>query len=274
MYPELLDAYYAMGIRYIATRSIGYDHIDLAYAHKLGMRITNVTYSPDSVSNYTIMLILMAIRKLPFIMRKAALQDFSLKGKCGLELKDCTVGIIGTGKIGRRVIEHLSGFGCRILAYDICENEDCRRYAEYTDLETIYREADIISLHVPGLPENLHMIDEDAIAKMKDGVVLVNAARGMLIDSKAMIAGLESGKIGFAALDTIENEAGLCYLNRELDILEPHHHDRAVLSAFPNVIVSPHMAFYTNHAVQDMVENAVRGLVACHEGGENPFEVK
>lgn len=274
MYPEILDAYYREGVRYIATRSIGYDHIDIAYAHKIGMRITNVSYSPDSVSNYTIMLMLMACRKMPFIMAKAKVQDFSLKGKTGIELCDATVGVIGTGRIGRRVVQHLSGFGCRILAYDLYENEEVRRYAAYTDLDTIYREADIITLHVPGLPENTHMIDETAIGKMKDGVILINAARGLLIDTEAMIAGLESGKIGFAALDTIEHEAGLYYLNRELDILDSHHHDRAILSAFPNVIVSPHMAFYTESAVRDMVENSLRGLLACHEGGENPFEVK
>ena len=274
MTPELLDLYYSMGIRAIATRSIGYDHIDLAYAHKIGMKITNVSYTPDSVANYTIMLMLMACRKMPFIMEKAKVQDFSLRGKTGIELSECTVGIIGTGRIGRRILKHLSGFGCRLLAYDLYESEEAKQYAEYVSLDEIYAQSDIISLHVPGLPENYHMIDAAAIAKMKDGVILVNAARGLLVDTQAMIAGIESGKIGFAALDTIEHEAGLYYLNRELDTLDASHHDRAVLSSFSNVIVSPHMAFYTERAVQDMVENSLRGLAACYAGGENPYEVR
>ena len=272
MYPAILDRMHENGVKYLATRSVGYDHIDVNYAHSLGMKVTNVSYSPESVANYTIMMMLMACRKMTYIIDKAKVQDFSLKGKTGKEISDCTIGIIGTGRIGRTVVRHLSGFGCRLLAYDIVESESVKQYAQYTDLETIYRECDIISLHVPGLEENYHMINKDTFAKMKDGVILINAARGMLINTNDMIEALESGKIGYAALDTIENEAGLYYLNRETDILA--NHDRAILSAFPNVLVSPHMAFYTERSVQDMVENAVRGLVACEQGGENPFEVR
>ena len=224
------------------------------------------------MADYTVMLLLMSIRKAKQILQRTNIQDYTLKGNLGRELKDMTVGVIGTGRIGRTVVRHLSGFGCRLLAYDIVESESVKQYAQYTDLETIYRECDIISLHVPGLEENYHMINKDTFAKMKDGVILINAARGMLINTNDMIEALESGKIGYAALDTIENEAGLYYLNRETDILA--NHDRAILSAFPNVLVSPHMAFYTERSVQDMVENAVRGLVACEQGGENPFEVR
>ena len=272
MTPKVLDRLHALGVRYIATRSIGYDHIDVRYANSLGMKITNVSYSPESVANYTIMMMLMACRKMPYIMEKARLQDFGLKGKAGKELSDCTIGVIGTGRIGHTLIRHLSGFGCRLLAYDIAENEEVKQYAEYTDLDRIYRESDIITLHVPGLEANYHMIGDEKFAKMKDGVILINAARGMLVDTDALIAALESGKVGFAALDTIEHESGLYYLNREGDILD--NHDRAILEAFPNVMVSPHMAFYTERSVRDMVENAVRGLLACEQDAPNPFEVK
>ena len=271
MYPELLDRFYALGVRYIATRSIGVDHIDVAYAKKLGMGISHVTYSANSVANYTIMLMLMACRNVPYILEKSRLQDFSLKGKMGRELSRCTVGVVGTGKIGETVIRHLSSFGCRLLAYDIYQKESLHGLAEYVPLEQLYAESDVITLHVPGTAENLHMIDAAAIGKMKDGVILVNAARGLLIDTGAMIAALESGKIGFAALDTIEQEAGLYYLNREGDILS--NHDRAVLGAFPNVILSPHMAFYTEEAVADMVRNAVIGLIHFAKGEENPLAV-
>lgn len=272
MNPEILDRFYSLGVRYLATRSIGYDHIDMKYAKKLGIRVTHVSYSPESVANYTIMMMLMACRKMTYIMDKARLQDFGLKGKAGKELSDCTVGIIGTGRIGRTVIKHLSGFGCRLLAYDIAENESVKQYAEYTEPDRIYREADIISLHVPGLEENYHMINRETFGKMKDGVILINAARGLLINTDDLIEALENGKVGYAALDTIENEGGLYYLNRETDILA--NHDRAILSSFPNVLVSPHMAFYTERSVRDMVENAVKGLLACESGGANPYEVQ
>ena len=271
MYPALLDRYYELGVRFIATRSIGYDHIDMAHAAKLGIRVSNVSYTPDAVANYTIMMMLMACRNMQYIMDKARLQDYSLKGKLGIELSRCTVGIIGAGRIGERVIRHLSGFGCRMLAYDVFEKESVKELAEYRSLDEIYAESDIISLHAPGLPENTHMIGEEAFAKMKDGVIFVNAARGLLVDTKAMIAAIESGKVGYAALDTIENENGLCYLNREGDILS--NTDRAILLSFPNVLLSPHMAFYTGEAVSDMVKNAVLGLMYFQKGEKNPFEV-
>lgn len=271
MYPEILDRFYEVGVKYIATRSIGYDHIDSSYLKKLGMRASHVTYSPNSVANYTIMLILMACRNMPYIMKKAELKDFSLQGKMGKELSLSTVGIIGTGNIGKAVAKHLSGFGCKLLAYDLYPNDETAKYATYTDLETIYRESDIITLHVPGMDANYHMINDETIAKMKDDVIIVNAARGMLIDNQALIRGLESGKVGFAALDTFENEQGLYYLNLEREQIT--NHDRALLMSFPNVILSPHMAFYTGEAVSDMVGNAMKGLLAFEKEGKNPFEI-
>lgn len=271
MYPELLDRFAGMGIKYISTRSIGYDHIDLAHAKNLGMRIAHVTYSPNSVANYTIMLMLMATRNMPFIMKQADNQNFALQGKMGRELSLSTVGIIGTGRIGETVARHLSGFGCRMLAYDIYPKENLKGIVEYVDLDTLYARSDIITLHAPGLPENHHMIDGAAIAKMKDGVILVNAARGSLINTQALIAALENKKVGFAALDTFEAESGLYYLNFEQDIMA--NRDRAILKTFPNVILSPHMAFYTEQSVSDMVENSIRGLLDLEMAGKSPLEV-
>lgn len=272
MYPEILDRFHEIGVKYIATRSIGYDHIDVAYAHKLGMKICHVTYSPNSVANYTIMMMLMACRKIDYIMQKANLQDFSLKGKIGKELSLCTVGVVGTGQIGEAVIRHLSGFGCKILAYDLYQKESLKEIVEYVDLDTLYHKSDIVTLHVPGFDENYHMIDQESIQKMKDGVIFINAARGMLVDTEALIEGLESGKIAYAALDTFENERGLYYLDFERELLK--NRDFQMLKAMPNVMLSPHMAFYTDQAVSDMVGNAVKGLLLCETEEVNPFEVK
>ena len=268
---QMLAAWKDMGIKCITTRTVGYDHIDIQAAKALGLTVCNAPYPPNSVANYTIMLMLMCCRRVTHILKRSELQDYSLMGKMGMELSNCTVGIVGTGKIGRTVIAHLKGFGCRILAHDLYQSEELKGLAEYTDLPTIYAECDIISLHMPSTAENFHMIDEAALAKMKDGVILINTARGSLIDSQAMIAALESGKIGAAGLDVIENETSLYYYNfcgKPMD-----NKELALLRSFPNVIVTPHTAFYTDEAVEHMVKNSLAGCLHALHGEENPFQV-
>lgn len=267
----MLDAFDRIGIRCISSRTIGYDHIDTAYAHSLGMGVTHVTYNPASVADYTVMLMLMGCRKMKHIMERAAIQDYTLKGKIGRELSDCTVGVIGTGRIGSMVVKHLTGFGCRVLAYDIYENEETKGMAEYVSLDTLLRQSDVITLHAPATEENYHMIDENAVSKMKDGVMIINCARGALIDTDALIAGIENGKVGFAGLDVVEHESGLYYFNR---MGEPLNNPKlAILRSYSNVIVTPHTAFYTDAAVSDMAENSIIGAMKFMNGEENPFAV-
>lgn len=269
---QLLDAFHAIGVRYLATRTIGYEHIDVAHAYKLGMRVAHAPYPPEGVANYAIMLMLMAQRKVKLIARESLAQDFTLRGKMGQDLSSSTVGVIGTGNIGATVIRHLTGFGCRILAYDPYPNHDLDGLATYVELDDLLEQADVITLHAPGSKENRHMLGPNAFAKMKPGVVIVNAARGMLIDTKALLDAVESGKVGAAALDTIENEAGLYYLDRSRDVLP--NRDRAVLEALPNVIVSPHMAFYTQEDVAAMIHNATSALMAFERDEDTPYEVR
>lgn len=271
---EVLKAWKEDGIKVVSTRTVGFDHIDCKAAKALSMPVCNVTYPPKGVANYTIMLMLMCCRKVVHILERAAIQDFTLPGKIGVELSNCTVGIIGTGKIGRTVLEHLKGFGCKLLAYDLYPSDAVKEMAEYVDLETLYRKCDIISLHMPSTDENFHMINENALSKMKDGVILINTARGNLIDSKAMIAALKSGKIGAAGLDVIEDEFGLYYydyIGKPMD-----NEELAVLKSFPNVIVTPHTAFYTVEAVDHMVKNSILGCmyeVEPKNQEKNPFRV-
>lgn len=269
---ELLDAFWAQGVRYLSTRTIGYEHIDVAHARELGMRVANAPYPPEGVANYAIMLLLMAQRKVKLLARHSIAQDFGLHGKLGKDISTSTVGVIGTGRIGSTVVRHLSGFGCSILAYDPYPNKKVEKYATYVDLDTLLAQADAITLHAPGLAENYHMLDSAAFAKMKDGVVLVNAARGMLVDTEALVAAVESGKVGAAALDTIENEADLYYRDLSRDVLP--NRDRSVLMAFPNVIVSPHMAFYTAEDVRAMIFNSASALLAFSREEDTPFEVR
>ncbi|MCQ2578976.1 MAG: D-isomer specific 2-hydroxyacid dehydrogenase family protein [Treponema sp.] len=268
---EMLDALKANGIKAVSTRSIGYDHIDTDYAQSIGIKVCNVSYSPNSVANYTIMMMLMACRKIDYIMKKCALQDFSLRGNQGKEISLCTVGVVGTGRIGEELVKHLSGFGCKILAYDIFQKDEVKKYAQYVSLEELYAQSDIVTLHVPGLPENHHMINDITLSLMKDGVILVNAARGLLVDTDALVRALESGKVGFAALDTFENERGLFYLDFKDKLLQ--NRDFHLLSGMPNVMLSPHMAFYTDQAVSDMVGNSIRGIQSALKGEESPFVV-
>ncbi len=268
---ELLEGLRENGVRYLVTRTIGYDHIDMEAAKELGITVANAPYGPHGVADYAVMMILMSIRKMKRIIERTNIQDYSLKGIQGRELKDLTVGVIGTGRIGETVIQNLSGFGCGLIAYDIFEKEEVRKYAEYVSLEEMWKRADVITLHAPLTSDNHHMIGEDSIAQMKDGVVIVNTARGGLIDSQALIAGIESGKIGAAGLDVVENEFGLYYYDRKSDVLD--NRELAILRGFPNVTVTHHMAFYTDDCVETVVRDSLTGCRLFLEGKENPWRV-
>ena len=267
----LIRAFRDNGVEYITTRTIGYDHIDLEAAKACGIKVGNAPYGPNGVADYTVMLILMAIRKMGAILSRTALQDYTLAGLNGRELKDLTVGVIGTGRIGATVVRSLSGFGCRVLAYDLYEKEEVKQYAEYVPLAGIWQDADVITLHTPLTDDNYHLIGADTIAQMKDGVVIVNTARGALIDSEAFITAIENGKIGAAGLDVVENEFDLYYYDHKSDILK--NRELALLRSFPNVIVSHHMAFYTKNYVETVVKDSLKSCKLYMEGNENPWEV-
>lgn len=253
-----LEAFRKVGVRFVSTRTIGFDHIDMNYAKELGIGVGNVSYSPNSVAEYTVMLILMANRRLKTIMARGLGQDYSLKGVRGTELRKQTVGVVGTGQIGRNVIHNLSGFGCNIIAYDKYENDEVKQYAGYVSMDELLAKADVITFHIPGNDDNYHMIDKTAFGKMKDGVTIINTARGTLIDTKALIDAVECGKVGAAALDVVENEQAVYYKDYKYKTV--NHRDMAILNSFPNVIMTPHTAFFTDMAVSDMVEHSI---VSC-----------
>lgn len=268
---ELVEKFHELGVRMISTRTIGYDHVDLKRARELGVHVGNATYSPNCVADYAVMLMLMSIRKMKRIMQRAEINDFSLQGIQGRELPNFTVGVIGTGRIGQAVLRNLSGFGCKLYAHDLYENETAKKYAEYVPLEELYEKCDLISLHMPLTEDNFHMINEESIGKMRDGVVLINTARGGLIDTRALIDGIERGKIGSVGLDVIENEFGMYYFDRKSDILDKR--DLYILRGYPNVIVTPHMAFYTDQAISDMVKHSLQSCLLEYEGKEDPWRV-
>lgn len=268
---DMLERFYNVGVRYIATRSIGVDHINVEKAKELGMGISHVSYAPETVADYAIMLMLMCCRKICPILERAKMQDYTLKGKMGKDLSDCTVGVIGTGQIGKTVIKHLSSFGCNILAYDLYPNKECASHAQYVSLEELYKKSDIITLHAPSTDENYHMLNRETFALMKEDVIIINTARGALIDTDALIEALESRKVGHAALDVLEHETGLYYTNRVGDII--NNRTMAILRSFPNVILSPHTAFYTRKVVQDMAYKSIKSVHDMINHVENPLVI-
>ncbi len=268
---DLIKKLHAMNLKIIATRTVGFDHIDLQAAEEYGIRVSNAAYAPDSVADFTIMLMLMCVRKMKTMLERTQIQDFSLEGLQGSIFSKKKIGIIGTGRIGQTVIRHLSGFGNEILSYSLKEEPGLKGLTTYVSFETLLKESDIISLHLPASEENVHLIDAETLAKMKKGVILINTARGTLLDTQAVIENVENGKIGALALDVIENETGIYYSDFISQVLT--NREILLLKSFPNVIVTPHMAFYTDSAVEEMVYASLKGslLEAKHE--KNPWRI-
>ena len=266
---ELIKLWKEAGVRHISTRTIGFDHVDTEAAGRHGMAVRNVTYSTGSVADYTVMLILMALRRMKSIIKRAEGMDYSLKGNIGKEIADLTVGVVGTGKIGRHVMRNRSGFGCETLAYDPFEKEEAKQYGTYCPLDELFVRSDVITFHTPATESRFHMVNAESIQKMKDGVIIVNTARGSIIDTPVFIQALESGKIGAAALDVIENELGIFYGDYKYQVIG--HREMSILKDLPNVLMLPHMAFYTEQAVSDMVEHSIAHIVN-HDGNIVPYQ--
>ncbi len=267
-----LKGFYELGVRYVSTRTVGYDHIDIEKAQEIGMGIGNATYAPSSVAEYTMMLMLMATRRSAHILEAYKRQDYSLKeSKLGQLVQPKTVGVVGTGRIGTEVVKILSGFGCEVLACDPFENESVKSYAEYVSLETLIKRSDVITLHAPSIAENRHLINADTLNKMKDGVILINTARGDLINTDDLIDALDRGKIGFAALDVLEGETPVYYKSFEGQAVPLRHIDR--LSQYENVLLTPHTAFFTEEAIDEMARNSVLSCVLERRGEENPWKI-
>lgn len=251
-------------IKYIVTRSAGYDHLDLKAIKKYGMHAANVPrYSPNAISEYVCMAILMIIRKMQTQQMMIKQHDFTLNGVCGRELRSLTVGIIGTGRIGFETLKIMSAFTKKIYLNDLYEKAEAREYGTYTDLDSLYKNCDIIIYHCPMTNENFHMVNSKSIAKMKDGVILINPARGGLWNYEDVLNGLKSKKIAGAVFDVYENEKD--YLRK----ISPDNINSVVreLIARNDVIYTAHSAFYTDTAIENMIQSAVDNLLQyCNKG--------
>jgi D-specific alpha-keto acid dehydrogenase len=239
------------GVRYLSTRSIGNNHIDMRFAERVGICVESVTYSPDSVADYTLMLMLMVVRHAKSVICRADTHDFRLSDVRGKELRDLTVGVVGTGRIGSAVVDRLRGFGCRVLTHD----NRPRDLAGHVPLDELLQQSDIVTLHTPLTADTRHLLDRRRIERMKRGAFIVNTGRGALLETEALVSALGNARLGGAALDVLEGEEGIFYSDFRN---KPVRSELLLqLQAMPNVIISPHTAYYTDHAVTDMVENTL-----------------
>lgn len=268
-----LAALAELGVEHIALRCAGFNQVDLGAAERLGLTVVRVpAYSPHAVAEHAIALILTLNRKIHRAYARTREGNFALDGLVGFDLNGRTVGVIGTGRIGAVLTQILRGFGCRVLAYDLVENPDCLAAgAVYTDLDQLWQEAQIISLHCPLTPQTHHLVNREAIAKMQPGTMLINTSRGGLVDTQAVIEGLKLKRIGALGLDVYELEEPLFFQDHSTEIIHDDVFQR--LLTFPNVVITGHQAFLTDTALHNIAETTLRNLTDLEQGRACPNQL-
>lgn len=255
------------GVKLIALRSAGYDHVDLMAAKKNNITVVRVPqYSPEAVAEFATALLLSLTRKIPLAFQKSAIHDYSLTGLLGTNLHEKKVGILGGGLIGTAFAKIMLGFGAQVRIYDPNLSATCYQQSlniTKVSMEQVITESDIISLHTPLTSETQHLINDDTIGKMKKSVILINTGRGGLIDTAALIRGLESKKIGAAGLDVYENERGLFFSDHSHEAINDPLLIK--LQSFPNVIITGHIAFFSQEAINNIAQTTIQNI----DGFEN-----
>lgn len=265
---DVIDRLEELGVRVLALRCAGFNNVDMKYAHGRLHVLRVPAYSPYAVAEHTMALLLTSIRRIHKAYIRSRDFNFSLSGLTGFDLHGKTVGVIGTGRIGRVFIDICHGFGMKVLAYDKfpapgLDNGDTVRYVE---LDELFAKSDVISLHCPLTEDTYHIIDERALKKCKRGVVVLNTSRGALVDAEALLAGIKSRKVGAACLDVYEEESDLFFEDNSGHILEDD--TLARLISMPNVIVTSHQAFLTEEALENIAETTVKNLHQFFKNGQ------
>ncbi|MDF7823217.1 2-hydroxyacid dehydrogenase [Pontiellaceae bacterium B12227] len=265
---SVLIALAAQGTRLIALRCAGFNNVDIISAKELGINVVRVpAYSPYAVAEHTVGLMLALNRKVYWANSRVKEGNFSLDGLLGFDMRNRTVGLVGTGKIGECVASILNGFGCNIIAYDKYQNKACLEMGvKYVERDELFAQSDIISLHCPLFTETHHLVNHDSIAKMKKGVMIINTSRGALIDSKAAIEGLKSHKIGYLGIDVYEEEEELFFEDKTFEIRTDDVFAR--LTTFPNVVITGHQAYFTEEAVAAIAQTTLQNITAYENGEE------
>ncbi len=264
-----LEIFAALGVKLLALRCAGYNNVDLPAARALRLAVVRVpAYSPHAVAEHAIALLLTLNRKIHRAFNRVREMNFSLSGLVGFDLHGKTVGIIGTGRIGRIAAQIFRGFGSEVLAHDpfLAQEWATTHGIRYVDLDTLLAASDVISLHVPLLPETHHLLSAQTLARMKPGVFIVNTSRGKLIDTAALIAALKVGHVGGVALDVYEEEEGLFFEDLSGLVLQDDELSR--LLSFPNVLITAHQAFLTREALSEIARVTTANLVRLETGEE------
>jgi D-lactate dehydrogenase len=260
-------------VEVIALRSAGFNHIDLEAAKDFGIHVYRVpAYSPEAVAEHTTALILTLNRKTHKAYNRVRENNFSLEGLAGFNLYQKTVGVIGTGTIGAAFCRIMQGFGCNVIAFDPYPNETVKEMGvDYVEKEDLFRRSDIISLHCPLMPQTKYTINHEAIAMMKNGVMIINTSRGALVETSAAIKGLKNGKIGYMGIDVYEQEENLFF--KDLSEIVIQDDEIARLMSFPNVLITGHQAFLTGEALHKITETTLQNLTLHENGEEVPNQV-
>jgi len=258
-----LMALHASGVRLIALRCAGYNQVDLAAAQELGLVVARVPdYSPYAVAEHAVALLLALNRKLHRAYNRVRESNFSLEGLVGFDLHGKTVGIVGTGKIGAVFAKIMAGFGCRLLAFDVHPRADLP--VIYVDSRQLLTESDVISLHVPLLPETRHFLNQETLAQLKPGSFIINTSRGALIDAQALVDALKSGQVGGAGLDVYEEETGVFFHDLSGQVLQDDVLARLI--SLPNVLITSHQAFLTHEALANIARTTLETISAFERG--------
>ncbi|MBR1431261.1 2-hydroxyacid dehydrogenase [Ruminococcus sp.] len=266
----VIDRLCQLGVKTLALRCAGYNNVDIKYAKDKIKVVSVPAYSPYAVAEHAMALLLTSIRRVHKAYIRTRDHNFSLNGLTGFDLHGKTVGVVGTGKIGRIFINICRGFGMNVIAYDKFPAKDSG--IEYVELDELFSRSDIISFHCPLTDETYHLIAEKSVDKLKKGVVIINTSRGALIDAEALLEGIKARKIGAACLDVYEEEADVFFQDFSGHIIADD--TLARLISMPNVIVTSHQAFLTEEALSNIAETTVNNIITCHKGEECPNELR
>ena len=263
---KVLEKLAALGVKIVALRCAGFNNVDLKAAQELGIQVVRVpAYSPEAVAEHTIGLMMTLNRRIHRAYQRTREANFSLEGLIGFNMHGRTVGVIGTGKIGIAVMRILKGFGMNILAYDPFKNPVVEELGgQYVELDELYAKSHVITLHCPATPENYHLLNREAFAKMKDGVMIVNTSRGSLIDTQAAIDALKQRKIGALGMDVYENERDLFFEDKSNEVIQDDIFRR--LSSCHNVLLTGHQAFLTEEALTNIADVTLLNVYKLKSG--------
>jgi D-lactate dehydrogenase len=271
---ETVRAIAATGTQLIALRSAGFNNVDLKVATELGLTVVRVpAYSPYAVAEHAVGLVLMLNRKLHKAYNRVRNDNFSLQGLLGFDLHGATVGVVGTGKIGQCFSQIMHGFGCRLLAYDPYPNSVCLDLGmEYLELPDLLGKSDVVSLHCPLMPQTYHLLNAESLGWLKPGAMVINTSRGGLIETKAMIAAIKSGQVGYLGLDVYEQEADIFFEDLSDTVIQDDDLQR--LQSFPNVVITAHQGFFTREALANIAEATIANITQFAQGVPCPNQVQ